>query len=130
MSKFQKIYEEFQQTLNENQVSVKEIEKEFGRDFEGDEAKEIQKLMKYPGSDKKAEENLEKIDKLIDGHGVEVINGEKNTPGGFWQNAVAAYVNIGDTYNATVLYDVNEKEFLLTTWGDWAEKNQEKYDIQ
>jgi len=64
---------------------------------------------------------LEKVDKIINAHGIEAIRGE--------YGIVAHYVNTGDTYNATLLHDVNKNKLYLTTWGDWVEKNNRKYGI-
>ena len=36
--------------------------------------------------------------------------------------AVASYVNMGDTYVATILYDIEKGEFFVTSWGDWVEE--------
>lgn len=70
----------------------------------------------------RADDKMEKINSLLDGYGVEVIRGDSY--------AVAEYINMGDTYNTTLLYDVNEDEFYVTTWGDWVEAFSEMYDIQ
>lgn len=74
-------------------------------------------------------ERMNAINKCLEGYGVEVINGEAYHSN-YWGNIVAEYVNMGDTYTATVLYDVNKGKFIATTYGDWIEKNQNKYNIQ
>lgn len=40
---------------------------------------------------------------------------------GYWGDTVALYVNTGDTYNTTVVYDVGRDLFYVTSWGDWLE---------
>ena len=35
--------------------------------------------------------------------------------------AIASYVNNGDTYKPTVIYDHENEEFLITSWGDFLE---------
>jgi hypothetical protein len=62
-------------------------------------------------------------------YGVEVLRGTRNTPGGFWSDAVLAYVNAGDPYYATVLYDTNRETFSIGGWGDWLEKNERRYGL-
>lgn len=37
-------------------------------------------------------------------------------------DVVAEYINTGDTYNTTLLYDHTLDQFEVTTWGDWLEK--------
>lgn len=57
---------------------------------------------------------LELISDLAGYHGVENV-GPENTPRGLM------YVNTGETYDATVGYDEERNEFVLTSWGDWIE---------
>jgi hypothetical protein len=38
--------------------------------------------------------------------------------------AIASYVNNGDTYKPTVVYDHEEQEFLITSWGEFLEEWQ------
>lgn len=45
---------------------------------------------------------------------------------GAWQNnyfgdTVALYVNTGDAYTGTLLYDVGQDKFYVGTYGDWVE---------
>lgn len=56
------------------------------------------------------------IDAIMDTFGVEtLIDGDK---------AIASYVNTGDTYTPTVLYDHENEEFLVTSWDDFYEQWQ------
>ena len=75
-----------------------------------------------------AEDILQRANSMIGGYGTEAIQGDH------WDNyygeAVAEYVNMGDTYDLTVLYDVPRDRFLITSYGDWVERNQERYGIQ
>lgn len=71
---------------------------------------------------------LEEVDKIIGGHGIEAIRGESHR-GGYYGDIVGLYVNMGDTYNATVVYDTETGKFELTTWGDWVEQHQDEYEI-
>lgn len=59
---------------------------------------------------------LEILNDLIGGYGTEGITPENHV------YPVAAYVNTGDTYSPTILHDLGEDEFRLTTWGDWYEQ--------
>jgi hypothetical protein len=60
------------------------------------------------------------LNHLLDGFGVEAIREEKSGMG----KVVAEYVNMGDTYNATILYNVKSQNFYVTTWGDFVERNR------
>lgn len=44
--------------------------------------------------------------------------------GGYFSGSGALYLNTGDTYNTTLLYDVEEDRFYITTWGDWVEAEE------
>jgi len=59
---------------------------------------------------------LRAVDSIMDAHGVEVLIADETG------KAIASYVNTGDTYSATVLYDHEEEEFLITSWGDFYEE--------
>lgn len=67
---------------------------------------------------------LQDANKLLRGHGIEAIHSDIYRSG-YWSNIVAVYVNMGDTYNATVLYDVEANAFDITTYGDWVEQHQD-----
>jgi len=63
------------------------------------------------------------IDYHLGNHGVEAINHESFWNGKYWRDTGAIYINAGDTYDTTVLYDINKEEFRVTCWGDWYEQN-------
>jgi hypothetical protein len=76
---------------------------------------------------------LQAISELLDLHGVEAIKGEWQN--GYWCDIVACYCNTGDTYALTVIQVRGEQSwhrsrFIISSWGDWVEANQEKYAIQ
>lgn len=62
-----------------------------------------------------AERRMECLNEVIGGYGVEALCD------GMYPNAL--YVNTGDTYSPTLLYCYKRSTFRLTTWGDYAEKN-------
>ena len=69
-----------------------------------------------------SEHNIDTVDifecfnALLGGHGVKVrYDKDGCTP-------IAEYINMGDTYSPTLLFDIKESEFVLTSWGDWYEK--------
>lgn len=77
-------------------------------------------------------ERLAAIDKLLGAFGTEAIRGEWQN--GYWCDIVAAYCNTGDTYALTVLQVRGEgswqrSRFLVTTWGDWVERNEQRYGL-
>ncbi len=78
------------------------------------------------------EDRLEEINKLLGGYGTEAIRGEWQN--GYWCDIVACYVNFGDTYNTTVVqvrgdWSGASSRFIISSWGDWVEQNEERYAI-
>ena len=63
---------------------------------------------------------LECLNEVLEMHGVESL-GECRTYG-----PPAEYLNAGDTYAATLLFDHIAGNFKLTTYGDWLERNENK----
>ena len=55
------------------------------------------------------------INEVLDGYGVEYHEGFN-----------FEYVNMGDTYTLTVIYDWDKKEYFLTSWGDYVEELEKK----
>jgi len=81
---------------------------------------------------KNASAFLEKADTAIGGFGVEAVRSE-GAWDSYYGDVVAEYVNTGDTYNATLLHDIEDDEIYLTTYGDWVqawEYEKEKEDNQ
>lgn len=54
-------------------------------------------------------------DKILTGHGVEALVAEDG------DTLIATYVNMGDTYAPTLLFDWTDVRWRLTTWGDFVE---------
>ncbi len=91
-----------------------------GHDAPRESARIARMIASAGRSGKKAEAVLEEVNKLIDGHGVEALRDE-NAWDNYYGDTIATYVNMGDTYETTLLYDVREHEFHVTSWGDWYE---------
>jgi hypothetical protein len=68
-----------------------------------------------------AEAQLARVSAASGGHGVEVLWREESAR--YDPHAVpdAFYVNRGDPYVTTQLYDVGRDEFVTVAWGDWLE---------
>lgn len=65
---------------------------------------------------------MEEVNKILDGHGVEAVNGEGVHIDKYWRDTILLYVNLGDTYDTTVCYDTEEETFFIGSWGDFLEK--------
>lgn len=64
---------------------------------------------------------MEMFNELLDGFGVEAIRDE-NECDRYYGDIVGLYVNMGDTYNTTVVYDTINDRFITTSWGDFVER--------
>jgi len=75
--------------------------------------------------DRDVDTGLEKANKLLDGYGIESIRAE-----GAWDkyfgDIAALYVNMGDPYVGTALYDVDANRWWIGGWGDWLEEVEAK----
>ena len=79
------------------------------------------------------QDRLDVIDKLLGTFGTEAILGEWQN--GYWCDIAAAYCNTGDTYRTTVIHVRGEGwnpagRFIISSWGDWVERNERKYGLQ
>lgn len=74
---------------------------------------------------RRVERALETCNKLLGAHGVELI-----AEGGFTspqrtcgEDILCEYVNMGDTYVTTIMYDHTTATFKVQSWGDYVERN-------
>jgi hypothetical protein len=71
---------------------------------------------------------LDAVNALIRGHGIEAIRGDYQVDR-YYYDIVALYVNMGDSYAGTLLYETDTRQFHVTTMGDWVEWKEKKYRI-
>ncbi len=62
---------------------------------------------------------MEAADELLQGHGIEYLESVN-------ERARAYYVNMGDTYSATLILDIPRDRIWATTWGDWLEAEERR----
>lgn len=77
---------------------------------------------KYNYTTRRLEPVLEYCDRLLGTYGIEAIRVEGHYTSKYWQDAVALYLNTGETYQATLIADVEEHEFILSSYGDFVEQ--------
>jgi len=80
------------------------------------------------------EKILEAANEVLEGYGVEAIHKEDAWVDGYYGDIIATYVNMGDTYENTLLLDSETEEFLWTSWGDflegWEAEHPEEEEVE
>ncbi len=82
---------------------------------DSDDPNEIDKVMDFANGE-------------LDGHGVESIGGEDYQVDKYWMDTILLYVNLGDTYDTTLLYDTENNEFSIGSYGDFIEEWEKEED--
>ena len=108
-------------------ASAKTLSKAFG--ITKDQAEAVRAAIRLGGGGgRHAEDAMRVINGILEGHGVEAIRGDYYVDR-YHYDIVASYVNMGDTYNATIVYETETGRFIVTSYGDWVERNERKYKI-
>mgnify|MGYP001079359508 CR=1 FL=1 len=66
-------------------------------------------------------EKMEALNELIDGFGIESSRMEGYYKNHYWSDCIGLYVNQGESYAITIIYDIVNDRFEFTSWGDWIE---------
>lgn len=82
----------------------------------------IMKANRVGASHEEVDLILAKVNKEIGGYGIEPITGR--WVDGYYQDIVLLYVNMGDPYALTVIYDTRRGRFYPACWGDWVELHE------
>ena len=85
----------------------------------GDVSRELAETIKTHRRPNDAWAIMRKANELLEGHGVEAIDGSYGAP--------LYYVNMGDTYDTTLMYDAEEDEYLIGSWGDIVENDPDRF---
>ncbi len=64
---------------------------------------------------------LDELNRKYGGYGVETVLDYQNRP--FYGDIALEYINMGDSYTSTIIYDVDKKEFAFDNIGEYTEKN-------
>jgi putative sterol carrier protein len=86
----------------------------------GEEGKSLKHFMQV-GQRKAA---LDYANQLLDGNGIEYIPSEQDT---MRSRAGLEFVNMGDTYDTTLIYDFSTRRFYVGAWGDWVERYPKRF---
>lgn len=95
------------------------------------DAREIREFMecveRFEGADRHwaVYNQLSAIERVIGGHGIEGIPNPART----YEDEVS-YVNMGDPYTPTVMWDCADERFRVGCWGDLIEKFPKRFKRQ
>lgn len=70
----------------------------------------------------KSELILEAANELLDGSGIETVFGNHG------MDPVLSYVNMGDTYTPTLIFDHDKNEWIVSSWGAILEEVSDESD--
>lgn len=70
---------------------------------------------------------MDHANRLLNGSGIEALRGEGYHVDNYHHDLIATYVNFGDTYVTTLLYDTEAATFFLTSWGEWFEQWEQEH---
>lgn len=68
------------------------------------------------------DEWMKYANKELHGYGIEPIRKEGAYVDKYYYDIVGLYVNMGDTYDKTIVFDTENRQFLITSYGDFVEK--------
>lgn len=75
----------------------------------------------YNYTTRRLEPVMKYCDHLLETCGVEGIEKEGAYTSKYWLDTIALYLNSGDTYSPTIVADLEENQFILTSYGDFVE---------
>ena len=81
---------------------------------------EISRDVRHPVDDA-----LDNINRILNGYGVEAIRDNQWAP--YYMDIGLLYVNMGDTYTGTVIFDTRSKRFIVSDWGTIVERNEKRF---
>ena len=94
-------------------------------DLAFNEIQSIQALMRVTLTPEDVDRTLELVNKLLNAYGIEAIRD------GDWEEYYldigVLYVNMGDTYDTTILFDTRTERYLLSSWGDYVESRRSRF---
>jgi len=67
---------------------------------------------------------LQSVSMLLHGYGVEYAPSKQDTHG---EGRGLEYVNMGDTYAMTIIYDCLHRSFVCAAWGDIIESERNRF---
>jgi hypothetical protein len=88
------------------------------------DAEKLRELVALPNH-RRVDQALEFANKAMDLHGVEAVR-DPSQWDEYYGDVVCLFVNTGDSYATTLVYDVQRDTFLVQGWADWVERYERR----
>jgi hypothetical protein len=98
-------------------ITVRDLERILGNESPAGDLDALAKTLGRARGWRGAERAMEEADQVLKTFGIEAIYEE-----GEYGDPVALYLNTGDTYAATIVYDVENDELYVGDWGGFVEE--------
>ena len=92
-----------------------------------DQAKAWRAAAARAGTPKKVDAALELMDGYMRTHGVEAVRAPGAHVDRYYYDIVALYVNTGEPYDSTLIYDTEKERFTVGNWGDWVSAQERSW---
>ena len=89
-----------------------------------EQASKLAGLIRYANTPDDVDKALEYANEITEAHGVEDIRAE-GLWNGYYCDIACLYVNMGDPYVTTLVYDVDNEQFIICGYGDWVESAED-----
>lgn len=67
------------------------------------------------------------INEIMEGYGIEAI--KDNQSSRYYSDTGLMYVNMGDTYTPTVIYDTRKSQWIVASWGNIVERSEKRFNV-
>jgi hypothetical protein len=101
------------------------LEKEYGDTWETQARKITAIINERPDGYNAIDTKLDKINDILCGYGVEDIRGP--WVNNYFCDINLLYVNMGDTYIPTIIYDTLKERWYCCSWGDIVETQEKRF---
>lgn len=108
-------------------ASTVQQDMEQGLGLSSEQTLELSQAVQLAASPSKVDAALELANTLLSGHGVEALRVPGAHVDNYYFDVVGLYVNMGDSYIATLLYDTEDRRFYVMDWGAFLELLEEKH---
>lgn len=102
------------------------LRKEYGNNIDI-QVKQIRQAMEDVTGYKDVDRCLDTCNQILKGYGVEETR--DNNHSSYFQDIGLLYVNMGDAYVPTIIYDTRKSRFYVTCWEDIIEAEQKRFSV-